>query len=58
VFGIPRDGWTLVGRFLDLPEGTLRYERTPVQAQEFQFVFGDSPPAPGEDVGPHRFEAY
>ena len=58
VFGRPRDGWTLVGRFLDLPEGTLRYERRPVQAEEFQFAFGDSPPAPGEDAGPYRFDAY
>ena len=41
VLGRPRDGWTLVGRFLDLPEGTLRYERTPMNAEAFQFVFGD-----------------
>jgi len=57
-FGRPRNGWTLVGRFLDLPEGTLRYERTPVPAEAFRFVFGDALPAPGEDAGPHRFEAY
>jgi len=57
-FGRPKSGWTLVGRFIDLPGGTLRYERTPVYAEEFHFVFGSSPPAPGEDAGPHRFEAY
>jgi len=58
VLGRPKDAWTLVGRFLDLPGGTLRYEKTPVRAEEFQFVFGDSLPAPGEDAGPHRFDAY